>query len=168
MTSPTRLNRTLYVLAVLLLCACALGGYLAWQERGERAEAKEQQERYGAVLAAADELTTAFINIDYRAVQDSLDAVAALSTGEFKEQYVAAGGPFEELMTREESVRTGEVVWSGVVSLDEDSARVIAATQGTVANRSTEGEPFAEYFRLLLDLELVDGEWLTSNVEFVG
>ena len=39
---------------------------------------------------------------------------------------------------------------------------------GTVANKATEDEPVARNFRLQLDLELVDGEWLTSNLEFVG
>ena len=62
----------------------------------------------------------------------------------------------------------GKVVWAGVVSLDEDSSRVIAATSGTVANKATQGEPVARNFRIQLDLELVDGEWLTSNLEFVG
>ena len=59
-------------------------------------------------------------------------------------------------------------MWAGVVSLDEDSARVIAATTGTVANTGTDNKPVARNFRLQLDLELVDGEWLTSNLEFVG
>lgn len=164
----SRLTRTLYVLLVLLLCACALGGWRVWTERSDRADAAEQQERYGEVLDAANDLTTAFINIDYRNIQESLDAVAKLSTGEFKKEYAAAGGPFEELMGQQESIRVGEVVWSGVVSVDADSARVITATKGTVANKATEGKPFAEYFRLQLDLQLVKGEWLTSSVEFVG
>jgi len=55
-----------------------------------------------------------------------------------------------------------------VVSVDVDSASVIAATTGTVANKASQGEPVARSFRILLTLELVDGEWLTNNLEFVG
>ena len=55
-----------------------------------------------------------------------------------------------------------------VVSVDGDSATVIAATTGTVANKASQGEPVPRRFRVQLTLELVDGEWLTSNLEFVG
>ena len=164
----SRLNPTLYVVALLLFCLCSLGGYEVWREHDDRADAATVQERYGDVLTAATDETTAFINIDYRKAQESIDAVAAGATGEFKDQYSQASGPVVDLMQQEESVRTGKVVWAGVVSLDADSARVIAATEGTVANKATEGKPFAEYFRLQLDLQLVKGKWLTSNVEFVG
>ena len=46
-------------------------------ERGDRADAKESQERYGAVLASARTETEAFINIDYQTAQESIDKVAA-------------------------------------------------------------------------------------------
>jgi Mce-associated membrane protein len=162
-----RLNPALYVAALLLLCACALGGYLVVQERGDRAEAKEEQQRYGAVLAAARAETEAFINIDYREAQESIDKVAAGATGEFEKQYTESVDSVIEVLEQNESVMDGEVVWAGVVSLDADSGRVIVATSGTVANTSTQGEPVARNFRVQLDLQLVDGEWLTSNLEFV-
>lgn len=164
----SRLNPTLYVVALLLLCACALGGFLTFREHGERAEAKESQERYGAVLASARAETEAFINIDYQTAQESIDKVAAGATGEFEKQYTESVDSVIEVLEQNESVMDGKVVWAGVVSLDADSGRVIAATSGTVANKATEGEPVARNFRIQLDLELVDGEWLTSNLEFVG
>jgi len=164
----SRLNPALYVVALLLACGCALGGWFAWQEHGDRADAKQEAERYGAVIGSATDLTTAFINIDYRTLDENFAAVAEGSTGQFKKDYSDASGPLTDLITQEQSVRTGKVIWAGVVSVDKDSARVIAATEGTVANKATEGKPFAEYFRLQLDLQLVKGEWLTSNVEFVG
>ena len=74
-----------------------------------------------------------------------------------------------EVLEQNESVMDGEVEWAGVVSVDKDSATVIAATTGTVANkayRRTSRSP--RNFRVKLTLELVDGEWLTSNLEFVG
>ena len=164
----TRLNLALYVGVVLLLCACALGGWLVVQERADRADAKAEQERYGAVLASARAETEAFINIDYREAQESIDKVAAGATGEFKEQYTESVDSVIEVLEQNQSVMDGEVVWAGVVSIDADSSRVIAATSGTVANTSTNGQPVARNFRIQLDLQLVDGEWLTSNLEFVA
>lgn len=163
-----RLNPALYVAALLLLCACALGGYLVVQERVERSDAKAEQERYGDMLASARTETEAFINIDYREAQASIDKVAAGATGEFKKQYTESVDSVIEVLEQNESVMDGEVVWAGVVSIDADSGRVIAATSGTVANKATEGKPVARNFRIQLDLELVDGKWLTSNLEFVG
>ena len=62
----------------------------------------------------------------------------------------------------------GEVVWIGVVDADDDSATVLAATTGTVANAQTDDEPVARAFRLRLELVLVDGRWLTSDLQFVA
>ena len=163
-----RLNPALYLAALLLLCASVLGGYLVVQERGERADDKRDQQRYGAVLASARAETEAFINIDYREARASIDKVAAGATGEFEKQYTESVDSVIEVLEQNESVMDGEVVWAGVVSIDADSSRVIAATSGTVANKATQGKPVARNFRIQLDLQLVDGEWLTSSLEFVG
>jgi Mce-associated membrane protein len=164
----SRLNPILYVVAILLLCACALGGFLVFGEHQDRVDARADQERYGDVLASATAETEAFINIDYREAQASIDAVAAGATGEFEDQYSEASEAVLQVLEQEQSVMEGEVVWAGVVSLDADSARVIAATTGTVANRASGGEPVARAFRIQLDLQLVEGRWLTSNLEFVA
>ena len=61
----------------------------------------------------------------------------------------------------------GTVVWAGVVDVDGDSATVIAATSGTVANVRTDGKAVPRNYRLLLDLVLQDGQWLTRDLQFV-
>ena len=165
---PVLVAVALYVPAVLLVCTCITLGVLAVMERPDRSDAKRSQERYGAVLASASAETEAFINIDYKTAQESIDKVAAGATGEFKKQYTDSVDSVIEVLQQNESVMDGKVVWAGVVSVDADSSRVIAATSGTVANKATKGEPVARNFRIQLDLELVDGEWLTSNLEFVG
>ncbi|WP_460716262.1 hypothetical protein [Nocardioides dilutus] len=161
-------NRLLYAVAMLLACVCVLLGVLSFQARADRADARAEQERYGDVLASARAETEAFINIDYREPQASIDKVAAGATGEFKKQYTESADSVIEVLEQEESVMDGAVTWAGVVSVDADSASVIAATTGTVANKASQGEPVPRRFRILLSLELVDGEWLTSNLEFVG
>jgi hypothetical protein len=44
---------------------------------------------------------------------------------------------------------------------------VIVATTGTVANKVTNFDPTGRSYRLQLDLELVDGRWLTSDLQYV-
>ena len=163
-----RLDIGLFVLALVLACACVFGGVLVVQKHRDDQRATAEQERYGDVLAAARTEVTAFINIDYRNAQDSIDAVAAGATGDFRKQYDSSTDGVVKLLQREQSVMDGTVLWSGVVDVDSDSATVLAATTGTVANRSTGNKQVARYFRLKLDLQKVGDQWLTSNLEFVG
>lgn len=164
----TGLNIVLYVLALALACACVFGGVLVWQHRSDQQQARAEQERYGDVLAAARTEVEAFINIDYRDAQKSIDAVAAGATGDFEKQYGSSTKGVVKLLERERSVMDGEVLWAGVVDIDADSATVLAATTGTVSNVSTKNQKVARYFRLKLDLTKVGDTWRTNNLEFVG
>lgn len=166
--SRTRLNIGLFVVALVLGCAAVFGAVLVVEDHRDGQRAQEEQERYGDVLASARAEVEAFINIDYRNAQESIDAVAEGATGEFAEQYDSSSEGVVELLEREKSVMDGEVLWAGVSDIDDDSASVLVATTGTVQNQSTGNEKVARYFRLKLDLQHVDGEWLTSNLEFVG
>ena len=163
-----RLDIGLFVLALLLACGCVFGGVLVVQQHRDDERTEAEQERYGDVLAAARHEVEAFINIDYRDAQESIDAVASGATGDFRKQYDSSSAGVVKLLRREQSVMDGEVLWAGVVNVDADSATVLAATTGTVANRSTKNQQVARYFRLKLDLQKVDDRWLTSNLEFVG
>ncbi|WP_341924080.1 hypothetical protein [Nocardioides psychrotolerans] len=163
-----RLPVLLTVLVVVLLVACGVGGYAAFREHDNRAAAQAEQERYGEVLEAARRMAVAFVNIDYRTPEDSFEAVADNATGEFLEQYEGSSESLVDLLTTNESVMTGAVRSAAVTGLDADSATVIVATNGSVSNVSSNDEQTARDFRLRLDLLLVDGEWRTNNLEFVG
>ena len=162
------LNIGLYLLALLLACACVFGAVLVLHQHDDRQRAAAEQERYGDVLAAAREEIDAFVNIDYRDAQKSIDAVAAGATGAFAKQYDSSAKDVLHILTRAKSVMDGKVLWAGVVDADPDSASVIVATTGTVANTSTDNKPVARQFRIKVDLVREDGAWKTSNVEFVG
>lgn len=166
--SDRGLNLALGALALLLLAGVVVGGIYLVRERQDRERAAADQDRYGDVLAAARKEIEAFVNIDYRDAQKSIDAVAAGATGEFAEQYDSSTKDVVEILTRAKSVMDGEVLWAGVVDADKDSATVIVATTGTVSNTQTGNKPVARQFRIKVDLVREDGEWLTSNVEFVG
>ena len=167
-TSLSRSNIALYVATVLLACVCIVGGVMVWHAHDNRDRAQAEQERYGEVLVAATDEAEAFINIRYDDGQASVDRVAEGATGEFKKQYSRSTEGVLQVLKQEKSVMEGKVLWAGVVDVDQDSATVIAATSGTVANQQTKNQPVSRNFRLRLDLVREDGRWLTNDLQFVG
>jgi Mce-associated membrane protein len=133
----------------------------------DEAPAAEQQ-RYADILASASKEAAAFVNISYTDAQSGIDAVMAGATGDFKDQYAKATDALVKLLTDNKSVRTGEVLWAGVVAQDPDSATVILATTGTVKNTQTGDTPKAENYRIQLQLVSEKGRWLTSDLQFVA
>jgi Mce-associated membrane protein len=127
-----------------------------------------EQQRYADIIDSASKEASAFVNISYTDTQSAIDAVMAGATGDFKDQYAKATTALVKLLTDNKSVRTGEVLWTGVVAQDPDSATVIIATTGTVANNQTGNQPKAENYRLQLQLVLEKGKWLTSDLQFVA
>lgn len=128
---------------------------------------EEEQERIAAQLESATKMVNAFLNIDHEQVEANIEAVKELATGPFLRQYTRASKDLAALTRRAKATQTGEVVWAGLVAGDADDATVIAATTGTVANKVTDFEPQARTYRLQLDLEFVDGQWLTSDLQYV-
>lgn len=175
----SQLNLVLYVVvmvAVALLVVVAvqtLGGDdtptslpVAGVVELDEASGAEQQ-RYADVLDSASTEATAFVNIRYDQAQTSIDKVMAGATGDFREQYSKSTDGVIQILQQNKSIMIGEVLWSGVVAQDPDSATVIVATSGTVQNKQTGDKPVARYFRLQLQLVSEKGKWLTSDLQFV-
>jgi len=178
------LNVALYLLTVLALCGVVLlvvllvRGDNSWfgdkidDDTSISADDVEKDasgaDLHHAVLEAASAEATAFINIDYQDMETSIQTVRDNATGEFAKQYDKSLESLRKLMTRNKSVMEGQVLAAGVVNADQDSARVLLATKGTVQNTSTAGKKAERNLRLQIDLEYVDGAWLTSDLQFVG
>ena len=126
-----------------------------------------EQQRYADLLDSASQEATAFVNIRYDDAQASIDAVMEGATGAFREQYSKSTDGVIQILQDNKSIMTGEVLWTGVVAQDPDSATVIVATSGTVQNKQTGDKPVARYFRLQLQLVSEKGHWLTSDLQFV-
>jgi Mce-associated membrane protein len=167
-TRVTTSNRWLTMLVVLLALAAGLGAALTWRTHGDRADAATRKARYGYVLTAAGTEVTAFVNMRYDHASESVDAVAAGASGDFRDHYVRSAGRVIRVLQRNRSTMTGRVVWSGVAAISPTRATVIVATTGTVANRRTQGAEQARDFRFRVSLVHQRGRWLTSDIEFVG
>jgi Mce-associated membrane protein len=161
-------HRWMTALVGLLLVLAVIGAALVVRTHGERADAHTSQERYGAVLAAADTEATAFVNIRYSQARRSVAAVAAGATGAFRSHYARSARHVIAVLHRQRSTMTGRVVWSGVSDISPKRATVIVATTGTVSNVRTHGKAEPRHFRLRVSLVQRAGRWLTSNLQFVG
>lgn len=119
------------------------------------------------ILDAAGDMVTSFVNFDYRDPDATFEAVLAGSTGTFAEQYRAGTADLKRLGSEAKSTMTAEVEAAGLVSSDDDSATVILATRGQVTNEQTGFEPEARNYRIQVELVLTDGQWLTSDLQYV-
>ena len=126
-----------------------------------------EQERNAAVIDAATKMANAFLNLDYEDVEASTEAVKALATGPFLSQYEQSTKSLQKIAKRAQSVQTGEVVWAGVVAVDEDSATVIVASSGSVSNKTTDFKAVPRNYRVQVDLVREDDAWLTRDLQFV-
>lgn len=189
-----RLNVALYAATVLLGCAAIWMGFVIasndvwppWQDdpaaeapglgedmgngiTTEVAAADEaDQKRVAAQLKAATSMVEAMVNLDFKDADAAIKAVQAQATGEFRQQYDKAAADVKKLAVQAQSTMKGTVIWTALVAGDKDSATVIAATTGSVANKTTEFKERANPYRVQVELVLVDGTWLTKDFQFVA
>jgi Mce-associated membrane protein len=162
-----RWNRLLTNLVILLAALAVVGGVFVFREHQGRSSEGAGQDRYAEVQEAASAEVTALLNIDYRDPQATIDKVKAGATDDFAKQFESAEGGLVKLTAQARSVMTGEVLWTGVVDVDPDSATVIVATAGTVTNTQTGDQPAARNFRIKVGLVNQDGRWLAASLDFV-
>lgn len=128
---------------------------------------REDQEQRAAVIEAATKMANAFLNISYKNVEATFEAVRSMATGDFEKQYDQSTDGLAKATKRAHSVQKSEVVWAGIDEFDQDSATVLIATTGTAANDMSQGKPTARNYRLQLGLTYEDGRWLTRELQFV-
>lgn len=188
--SRVRVNVALYAATVLFACLALLLGLLMWNARDESVGGVDvvpgagqdvgrgivqavpladdaDQERVAAQLEAASRMVNAFVNLDYKAPERTIEGVRAMATGDFLKQYDKGASGLKKLSAEAQSTMTAQVVWTGLVAGDEDSATVIVATTGSVTNKTTEFKKEARNYRLQLELVRKDDRWLTADLQFV-
>ena len=176
-----RFNVVLYVAVLALAFAAVLGGIFtvwpavsgqggapAFHNASQASDADVSSAVYREVMTAAKAEALAFVNLDYRRIDESIDAVSSGATGGFAKEYKASEKGLRTLMKRNRSVVEGEVLSVGVVAISDYTARVLVATNGSVSNTSTKAKKVERNFRLQLDLTKSEGQWLVNDLQFVG
>ena len=130
-------------------------------------QARETDARQDAVLQAARQHAVNFTTLDYRELDEGLGRVLKGSTGDFREQFEAGTSDLKKLVTENQAVAEGEALEAGIVTVDDDSARVLVVADSTVTNAGTEN-PDKRHYRIQMDLVREGERWLVSDLEFVG
>jgi Mce-associated membrane protein len=148
----------LVAVAAVVLSATALSRLDLAQDRDDRRE---------AVLAAARQASVNFTTLDYQHLDRDLGRVLADATGDFRKQFRSGTTQLTTLVTENKAVSRGEVLDVGLVSSDDDSARVLVVADSTVTN-AAESTPQKRHYRMQLDLVRHGDRWLVSDLQFVG
>ena len=150
-------------LALLVVAAAVTSLVLAPRVSAAQSHADRDQ----AILHAARQEAVDFTTLDYRQLDRDLGRVLSGSTGSFKQEFQAGTKDLRTVVTTNQTVSKGSVLSAGIVTSDDDSARVLVVADSLVTNtKDTTGTP--RHYRLQLDLVRQHGAWLTSDLQFVG
>lgn len=120
-----------------------------------------------AAISAANRIAVQLVTLNHNSAKKNLDAIAADSTGSFRDQWDKISGNFAGVLENGKVESTGEVKESGLVDIDDAHATVLTAVTSTVKNtEAPEGQQ--RVYRMKMTLDHSDGHWLVSNVEFVA
>ena len=155
-----RLLLGLSAAGVLLLLALAL---LAVQLlRHERVE-----DRREAALRAATQSALNLTSIDNEDFDEDVRLVLDGSTGAFRADFEARSKELKQVLKDNQVVSEGKVIEAGLVRSDRRNATALVVVDSNVRNTAAP-EGRTNTYRMQLELELRDGTWRTSMLEFVG
>jgi Mce-associated membrane protein len=151
------------VALVVLLVLVAVSALLGLRLREASAEDARRQE----ILHAARQEAVNFTTVDHRHARRDLQRILDGATGQFAKDFRSGQSQVVTMVTQNEAVSKGEFLEAGIVSADEDSARVLVVLDADVSNT---GQPkgAVRHYRLKMSLVREQGRWLTSKLEFVG
>ncbi len=121
-----------------------------------------------AAIAVAELETVHFFDLDHRRVEDDVEQVLSLATGDFAADYEAKRDELVASVEEKEAVWTASVPEGGtaVEYVERDRASVLVAVD--VEKSLAGAAPATERNRVRLLLAYVEGEWLVSDFQEVG
>lgn len=158
-----------HVGALVVATIVLASGLFAWwnAQRGDE-PAGLGDSRDSALIAARSQIET-MNTLDYREVDDGIEAWGEVSTGVLHDQIVAITPEKKQLLADQEKVSVGKVLDAAVLDLTATTATVIASIEVTIQDDAVpDSEPTVKRNRLTADLAKVDGTWLLENVQQVA
>ena len=155
-----RLLLGLCALGLLLLLALALVAF-------QLLRYEQVEDRREAALAAARQSALNLTSIDNANFDQDVAAVIEGATGTFRSDFEARSKDLKQVLTENQVVSEGKVIEAGLVRSDSRNATALVVVDSNVKNTAAP-EGRVNTYRMQLELELRDGKWLTSMLEFVG
>jgi Mce-associated membrane protein len=144
----------LLVLVLLAASAVAIWSGLRLQDSDEALSARSE------VVQVAERFAVTVNNYDSGSVDDYKSSVTALLSTKFRAEFDSAMEDIVTQVQQAEMASQGEVLASGVATMDEDSARVLVVADAAVETIADERQ---RHFRWEVSLVKVDGEWLVDD-----
>ena len=120
-----------------------------------------------AALQAARQSALNLTSIDTRDFDQDIKKVIDGATGAFLADFQSRSKDLQGVLAANKVISQGQVIEAGIVRSDATNATVLVVVDSVVQNTAApEGRP--NTYRMQLDLELRDGRWLTSMLQFVG
>ncbi len=144
------------LLAVLLLVAVVLGvwGYTRLDSADEGLDTRTE------VTRVAERFVVQFNTYDPSGVEDYTSTVEEMLSTSARTAFSEQIEDITRLIRETDLESQGEVLVSGVASLDPDSARVLVVAD---AQATSKAGTVNHHFRWQIDLVKVDGEWLVDD-----
>lgn len=156
-------TRLLFALASLCVLLAAVGIFLGLQLRTYSAEQESRTDALRAARQSAVNLTS----IDSAKLDEAVTRVLEGATGDFRKEFEQNSGNLKDLLTKNEVSAQGNVIEAGLVRSDKSNASALVVVDSTVKNTaSPEGR--VNTYRMQIEVQRVDGRWLTSSLRFVG
>lgn len=161
----TRLGQVigLAAAAVLVLALVVGATFTALAARSGSQDEDLRAEYTQTARQAVINLTT--IRAD--SAKEDIERILSVASGEFKTEFDGRVDPFMDVVKQAKVVSTGEVVESGIESVDENSAKVLVAAKQMVSNTGS-AEPQSRQYRFRITVSKGDTGMTVSKVEFVG
>ncbi|MGY1802026.1 hypothetical protein ACI78T_01970 [Blastococcus sp. SYSU D00922] len=152
--------------ALLVLLLLLLGGtaYL-WFTRPDTSSVRTGD--YVEALQAARSGVVDVTSFDYLTLDDDIEQIRRVTTGDLREEAVAELDSRRQQITDAEAVINTEVVGGGVTRADASAATVWLVIQSTQESNQSEQAQVARY-RIEVELEKDDGRWLLSGIKGTG
>jgi Mce-associated membrane protein len=163
----TRSRLSLPLIPTLLLLLALLVGATAylWFTRPDASAVRTGD--YVEALQAARSGVVDMTSFDHLTLDDDIEQIRRVSTGELREEAVDELDASRQQITDAQAVVNTEVVGGGVTKAGSSAATVWLVIQSTQESNQSEQAQVARY-RIEVELEKPDGRWLLSGIKGTG
>jgi hypothetical protein len=148
-------------LAVLLVLLLAAAGYLWFTRPGESAV---RAGHYAEALQAARSGVVDLTSFDYLTLDDDIEQIRRVATGDLREESVAQLDERRQQITDAQAIVNTEVVGAGVTRANGDEATVLLIIESTQESTAGEQTQIVRY-RIEVTLEKAGDRWLLSGIK---
>ncbi|GGT03096.1 hypothetical protein GCM10010156_71300 [Planobispora rosea] len=152
-----------WLLGLLIACLTAAGFWVG----GDLRDAQAAEDDRAAVLWAAGTHALNLLSVSHRTVDADIARVLASSTGSARAEYARNAAALKQATTGEKVVQTGALRAAGLVSMGEDTARVLVAGDAVIRWEGRGGSPQERFYRWSMEVTRAGGTWLVSKAELV-